>query len=376
MRPLRICFVAPAAYPVLAADRSIPFVGGAEVQQAFLAPELARRGHDVSMLSMDFGQREGDVVKGVRLLKMCAPTAGIPVLRFVHPRLTSLWCAMHRADADVYYQRAAGAGIGFVAHFARTHGRRAVYASASDRDFDPALPRIRFGRDKFLFRYGVRTVNQVVVQTERQVQLCRQAFGRDAALVRSCYRLEGNPAHFDGPIVWVGTIQPVKRPELFLDLAQRLPQYKFRLVGGATAGAAQFEALQQRANALGNVEMTGFVPYADIDVKFDGASLLINTSAAEGFPNTFLQAWSRGIPTVSFFDAGARSNGANVGVTVPDLDAMERAVLGLKSDPEHWSQHGARAAEHCRRSHSVASAVDEYERIFEGIGLVAKPAQT
>ncbi len=364
-RPLRICFVAPAAYPVLAADRSIPMVGGAEVQQALIALELARRGYDVSMISMDFGQREGDLVKGVRLIKMHAPDSGLPVLRFIHPRLTSLWGAMQRADADVYYQRAAGAGTGFVARFALSHGKRAVFASASDFDFDPALPYIRFNRDKHLFRYGMRHVHHVVVQTERQLQMCLKTFGRDATRINSCYAHRGAPGHHEGPIVWAGSIKPQKRPELFLDLAQRLPQCRFRLVGGAAAGAAHFEALQRRAQSLGNVELTGFVPYTDVESQFDRASLLVNTSVGEGFPNTFLQAWSRGIPTVSFFDAGARVNGADVGTAVTDLDAMERAVLALKSDSVLWHEHGARAAGHFRRHHALERVVDDYERIFQ-----------
>ena len=44
MNPLSICFVAPMAYPVLAQDRSLPFAGGAEVQQVGIATALARRG--------------------------------------------------------------------------------------------------------------------------------------------------------------------------------------------------------------------------------------------------------------------------------------------------------------------------------------------
>ena len=83
----RVCFLAPTTWPMMSGSREIPVIGGAELQQSVIAPELARRGFDVSMISMDFGQEEGGYLKGVRLLKMHKPNAGVPVLRFLHPRL-------------------------------------------------------------------------------------------------------------------------------------------------------------------------------------------------------------------------------------------------------------------------------------------------
>ncbi len=362
---MRICFVAPFGYPVLAGDRSVKVVGGAEVQQSFIARELARRGHEVSMVSMDYGQREGDLVHGVRLLKMCAPDAGLPVLRFLHPRLTSLWAALRRADADIYYQRASGALTGFVAAFARRHGRRMLFAGAHDFDFEPHLPLIAYRRDKALYRYGLRHADQVVVQSERQQQRCREVFGREALRIRSCYGHQGRPAEQQGVVLWAASVKPIKRPELFLDLAERLPQFRFKLIGGPGAGAAHFEALRARAAALPNVEMTGFVPHVDVEAHFDGAALFVNTAVSEGFPNTFLQAWSRGMPTVSFFDPGTRLEGEPVGVVVPHLEAMVQAVQRLKTDTAAWQREGQRAAEYLRRHHAVGTVVDEYERIFD-----------
>ena len=366
-RPLRICFVAPEAYPVLSADRSISFVGGAEVQQSLIAPGLARRGHDVSMISMDFGQREGDLMQGVRLLKMHAPDAGVPVLRFLHPRLTSVWSAMQRADADVYYQRSASALTGFVAAFARSHRRRWVFSGASDFDFDPALPLIPFARDKWLFRYGLTRADEIVVQSERQIQMCRKSLGRDPVRINSCYGHRGLPSKPQGLILWVGTVKPLKRPEIFLDLAQRLPQYRFRLIGGPAAGMKHFEGLRQRALAIPNLEMTGFVPHADVESHFDGASMLVNTSIGEGFPNTFMQAWARSMPTVSFFDPGAVQEGRPVSCVASDFESMVQAVRSLKESTATHSEYGERALRFFEENHGVHHVLDDYERVIESI---------
>lgn len=367
-RPIRICFVAPHTYPVLAGDRTAGVVGGAEVQQVFLSCELARRGHDVSMISLDFGQAEGKVVRGITCLKAHEPDAGIPGLRFVHPRLTSWWAALARADADVYYQRSSGVNTGIVAAFTRRHGRRMLFAAAAATDFDPCLPRLRFARDRWLYRYGLYRADQIVVQTERQMQDCQRHFGRESVRINSCYGHRGLPATHDGVILWVGNTRPHKRPELFLDLAERLPQFRFKLVGGSDVlDGDSLLALKQRAVSLGNVEMTGFVPYADVEAHFDGASMIINTSPAEGFPNTFLQAWSRGIPSVALYDIGARLDGQAVSLTEPGLDQLADRVLQLKQDRALWEAMGQRAMQYVRRNNSIGKVVDDYENVLSSL---------
>lgn len=362
-----ICFVAPSAYPLLAADRSVRFVGGAEVQQSLLAVELARRGYHVSMISMDYGQREGEFVHGVRVLKMYRPRAGLPVVRFFYPRMTSLWAAMCRADADIYYQRGCGALTGQVAAFARRYACVSVFAAAHDHDFLPAQPALPLHRDKLIYRWGLRHATRIVTQSERQQTMCRERFGHASTHIDSAYGHQGKPASHAGVVLWVANAKRHKQPHLFLELAARLPEHRFRMVGGAIDQAderAYFEQLEARARALPNVEMTGFVPHAEIEAQFDGASLFINTSTGEGFPNTFLQAWSRGIPTVSFFDPETRLDDLPVGVVVHGPDAMADAVQRLKSDITLWAAAGDRSRRAFERTHSVSRVVDAYERLF------------
>jgi glycosyltransferase involved in cell wall biosynthesis len=113
--------------------------------------------------------------------------------------------------------------------------------------------------------------------------------------------------------------------------------------------------------------MTGFMPLDAVEAEFDGASVLVNTTDFEGFPNTFLQAWSRGMPTLSFFDAGARLNGREVGCSVAVLDAMAIKLRELKSSPTRWAEESERVAAYHADRHTVAAAVDGYEQLFEAL---------
>jgi hypothetical protein len=113
-------------------------VGGAEVQQSLIAPALAARGYKVSMIALDYGQDDRAEVKGVTVHKLYKPDAGIPIVRFVHPRLTTLWRVLGEVGADIYYQRSAAALTGFLAAYCKRHGKRAIYSGASDVDFLPS----------------------------------------------------------------------------------------------------------------------------------------------------------------------------------------------------------------------------------------------
>ena len=131
VRP-HVCFVAPHAWPVFSGDPHIQVVGGAEVQQAILARLFASDGYRVSMICLDFGQPARASIDGVEVLRLYRMKAGIPVLRFVHPRLTTMWRRLAEANADVYYCRSASMWVGVVAAFCRRNGRKLVYAGASD----------------------------------------------------------------------------------------------------------------------------------------------------------------------------------------------------------------------------------------------------
>jgi glycosyltransferase involved in cell wall biosynthesis len=321
---------------------------------------------------MDHGQSDPCIVDGATVHRMHAPEAGLPVVRFLHPRMTSLWSAMRRVDADIYYQRNSGALTGFVAAFSRWRRRLSLFAAASDADFDLGVPLVRFGRDRALYRWGLRHVSGIVVQSERQREALARYYGRDATVVPSCYGYAGKRSRPGSTIIWVGMIKQIKRPELFLELARRCPDYRFRLVGGGVPEESHlFNRIRSEARALPNVEMTGFVPFVDVEKHFDEGSLLVNTSDIEGFPNTFLQAWSRGMPTVSFFDPAARWQEHAVGEVVSSLDDMAKCARSLMSDEQRWQRNSSVCRDYFAAHHSADRAADVYEAVFARLGAAA-----
>jgi glycosyltransferase involved in cell wall biosynthesis len=363
-----ICFVAPAAWPVLARNTSIKVVGGAEVQQSMLARAFAKEGRRVSMICLDYGQPDDVMVDGVRVLKAYAPRAGIPVLRFIHPRLTSLWHAMGRADADIYYQRCSGAITGWVAAFCHRRRRHFVYAGASDADFRPSVPLVRYRRDKYLYRAGLRNAHAIVAQNENQVALCRAWLKVDPILVRSCFVPPPTArADASGPVLWVSTVRRWKRPELVLELARRLPGIRFRMIGGAD-DPAYFADIAAQARLLPNVDFLGFVPHAEIEAHFDRARLVINTSEPnEGFPNTFLQAWSRGIPTVSFVKPASYLDESPVRVCVDDIGEMAHTIARLTGEDSLWLETGHWLRNQFSAHHSLEAATSAYRSLFDSL---------
>ena len=361
-----ICFVAPNAYPLLSGDDRLQVIGGAELQQVLLARELAGRGYPVVMICWDFGQQDEKSIDGIRVLKACRPGEGVPGLRFFYPRLASIWSCLQRANADIYYQRTAGFLTGVVAEYGRRTRRKSIFAAAGNPDLFPKTPRIRFARDRWIYEHGLRHVDLVVVQNDEQKRLSKLNYGREAVLIPNCYTVPiDTPARSRSVILWVSTIKNIKQPGLFLELAQAFPDIRFRMVGGPGSGAqALYESIRKRALAMPNVEFTGFVPYAKVEEHFDDALMFINTSESEGFPNTFLQAWARGVPSISFVDCGARVAGKTVGRVVGSMSEMIACVRQWLENDLELADAGGVCRAYVEGRHSTSKVVDMYEGVF------------
>ena len=336
----RICFVGLQNLPVLSERYRQHGIGGEQVQQTLLARAFARRGFQVSMVVADYGQADGEVIDDIRLFKAYRLEAGVPVLRFVHPRLTGLWSALARADADVFYVSITGPHLGIVALFALLHGRRVVFRIASDADCDPSRLLIRFARDRWLYAFGLRHADVLLSQTASQARALEHHYRLSSRLAAM---LVDDPAAIrpfearDIDVLWVGNLLPLKRPLAVLELARRLPGLRFELVGGEQPGHRDlYERVAAEAAALPNVVFHGRVPYGETVALFDRARVVASTSDTEGFPNTYLQAWRRGSPVVAFIDPDHVITRFGLGAAVGSLETMAAELERLATSRDAW----------------------------------------
>lgn len=372
---MHVCFVAPNAYDVLS-ERSDPAdFGGAEVQQTLLARGLLRRGHDVTFVTSDHGQPPECKLAGIRIVKTCRRSAGWPGIRFFHPRWTSLCRALARADADVYYQRAAGSETGQVAFWCRCNRRPFIFAAASDTNCDPRLPDLKSWRERRLYRAGLRRASLVFCQTQTQATGFQRNFGLNARIVPNG-AVDPYPAGlpdrpvppFKNPrILWVGRAAPKKRFEWLLNLAEISPHYTFDVVGIGPSENPYAAPLIRRAAQLPNVSMHGRFPRAALGRFYDLAAALLCTSPVEGFPNTFLEAWSRGIPTVSTVDPDVAISSHGLGAVADSVEGLRDALAKLLHTPESWQQASRRARAFFLNSHSMDVILDSFETALNDV---------
>jgi len=365
-RAPRLCILGLDDYPHLLGKQEIEMIGGPSVQHVLLARAWRQLGLDVSIIVFAEGQPKVQEIDGIRAIAACGKRDGLPGLRFIYPRGTSLLAAMRLADADIYCQSNASYVTGLTAWFCRRHAKRFVFQISSDAYCVPGQQLIRFSRDRKIYEYGLRRADLIVAQTETQRRLLRVNYGLDSVLANMAVERPGQAGQGkDIDVLWVGTLRAVKRPDFVIELARRLPHLRFVVVGGAPRESEEYgRRMQEAAREIANLSYVGAVAYNAVGEYFDRARMFLNTSIFEGFPNTFLQAWIRGVPVVTFFDPDGLVVGRSLGVVARSLDDMTHALSELSRQEQLRNAIGGRAAVFATDHYSASMVAKRYLELF------------
>jgi glycosyltransferase involved in cell wall biosynthesis len=148
-----------------------------------------------------------------------------------------------------------------------------------------------------------------------------------------------------------------------LDLAEACPDLSFDVVGPQD-GKDYSRDVCKRAKAIANVILHGPVLRRNVPEFYKKAAVVCCTSDFEGFPNTFLEAWSYGLPIVTTFDPDNLIIERGLGASAKDISELESGIRALLDSPQRWLKASRAARQYYLQNHTIKVAMPRFERVF------------
>lgn len=380
-KPIRVCFISPLGYGLYRPESGHAF-GGAEVQFFLLACALSSdQEFEVSVLTTVETQpgteRYGslEVIKRQGLGRLAGHREGtcwneVKALRGYLSAFLDMRALLRTIDADVYLHAGADVEVGAYALICRLLRRRFVYVVASSVDLTHPNGKVK-GPLRWLYSVGLRLADAVICRSSEQQAWLLDRYGLQGVLIRTGHPVPTPLVRARGcedtsSIVWVGRIHPLKQPEMFLDLAERVPNERFvMIVMPDDVQEALWRRIQQRGVRLSNVTVYERIPWNEVGTHLGRAKLLVNTSTYEGFPNTFVQAALHGIPILSWaVDPDSVLSREGIGICARgSFDSLVASTRQMCASPDLQGQMGKRAQDYARRYHDLNHSAEELKTL-------------
>jgi len=337
-------------------------VGGAERYQWLLARALAARGWSVNV-----GIR-GPLAVGVREVFDGVEFVGIETGQI----LSSWYCFLRSERPHWWFWAAAYHLWGAAVEIAKYLKVGTIFSSQFDTDVTPSRALSLRPHWWPLYAWGLCRTDKIFVQHGEQLSRLRPLLQKKASVLPGIvlqnvsYTSQNSRERY---VAWVGMLRQPKRPDLLLEIARRLPTIQFVVCGGLSGHRTPDgygNQIIEDMRRLPNVEFMGKVA-PDEAIKIIGhAALLLSTSDGEGFPSTFLEAWSHGTPVVSLrINPDHKIDRFGLGMVSGTIERSVADITALLDSPERREEIAARARRYVAEVHSEAAVVNVFNRAIQ-----------
>ena len=300
---------------------------------------------------------------------------GVRFVRLPPGHLILTWSKFLAAERpDWWYWQGAEAFWGAMVLVAKAMRVRGIYSSAMDADVQPRLALTRRQRWWPLYALGLNAVDRIVLQHRGQLSKLSRRLQPKATVVTGLVSISERvkpQAERGNHIAWIAFLRQTKRPDLLIEIARKSPELHFVVCGaisGYRAPVGYSEKMVEDMRSLPNVEYLGHVDQdRTLKIMADAAALLC-TADVEGFPNTFLEAWSVGTPVVSLgIDPGGIIKEKGLGFISETIDQAVSDIRSLVNTPEVFARASSRSRRYIEEVHSDAAVARAFNEAILGV---------
>lgn len=360
---LGICFIAPSIYPLFNPQIRAPF-DDAEIQLFELAQFFGKDdASDVSVVTGNFGQQDVEYYSGALVYRSDFDVSSTMISRWLK-RDNSFTKLLTKIDAQTYFMAGASGLTKEVAAFCKARHKGFVFRVSHQRDCDGTFVHAN-DKEGSGYRWALRHASDIVCQTEKQKELLRRTENLNAAVIPNLLPLESRYDDDRHDVVWIGDAVEWRQPELFFRLALTLPNHSFTMMI-RPRDEAYFERLVVKTRDVPNLGFENSVPYQEWPSFFSKAQLLVNTSRFEGFPFSFSEAFSYGVPVASLnVDPDDILERSHLGFCARGSEVrLAQGVLDLLSYGRQWMVMSDNARSYARKNHDITQQSLAYRKIF------------
>ena len=302
-------------------------------------------------------------------------------IHFVPYIVSNLWIKMHLSlvaeffmtyklinelNPNLIIARGSGRYLYSLSLIAKLKNIKLVFFSASDINFTINKSMICGSRlYTSLYQSAIKNIRYFVTQNSFQAEMLQRNYSKTSLCLFNIWPvLDSEPANRIYDCIWVSNLRPLKRAEWFLELAHRNPSLKFVMCGGPL-DEAYYEDILSKSRDITNLEFMGALPVSQVESLISKSRVLICTSEYEGFPNTFIQAWSYLVPVVSTVNPSSVISDNGLGCVVGTGDELHDMVNALLSDSLMMQQVVTNISEYFPKNHW---AEDAYNKLLGYIG--------
>lgn len=363
---IKICFISMYAYPLFNKKCNAAF-GGAEVQLYQTAKEIAKDAdYEVSFITGDFGQKKVEFIDGVKIVKSFSQKKD--KLKYIKAfyYLFDFISTLEKMNSGVYIQKSAGIETGLTALFCKLFKKKFIYMTASSIDVDMSFKKINPMTGIF-YAFGLHNANFIITQNRQHQLLLERNYRRKSVVIKNPFTIpdEVLSKKKSGFVIWVGSAQELKQPQLFLKIARKIPDEKFVMIM-PKHNKILWDEIKKQSEKLTNLTFIERVPFEEIGEFFSHAKLFVNTSTYEGFPNTFVQAAMYGTPIASLnvnpdnfleeYNCGFCSNG--------NFDDMIDKMKKLLNDKSKWNEMSENAYTYAKENHDIKKIIGSLKNVI------------